>query len=366
MISAAVMAMSINLQPHVSPLSSWRSEFQQSPYTHARKKPALAPTTALLLFQQTNAWTPKYKHSTLLFSESPAVSNAGRFCYRFAGEGKHLNLALAFTCHDNGHGFAKLSTAATESSIGLTATVMDMGCTALVMAGAYGLVSFFDVLTKGNMLDQKLSRKFVHILSGLLFMMAWPFFSASADARYIAAIVPLANFLRLLIYGLKLAANEGLVNAVSREGRPEELLRGPLYYVLALIFCTIFFWRESPVGVVSLAMMCGGDGIADIIGRRFGQYKLPYNNEKSWAGSIAMFLFGFSISLGILCYLSLFGFIQLDWETAVRNVAIISMAATVVESLPVTWLLDDNISVPSTCILVGLCLFPTQSSYGIL
>jgi phytol kinase len=45
--------------------------------------------------------------------------------------------------------------------------------------------------------------------------------SASADARYIAAIVPLANLLRLLIYGLKVATNEGLVNAVSREGRPE-------------------------------------------------------------------------------------------------------------------------------------------------
>lgn len=357
--------MTMSIKPQVSPLSSWRTEFQQSPYTHARKKPALAPTTALLIFQQTNFWTRRYKHSTLFFSENP-VSNAGHLCYRFTGEGKLLNLALAFTCHDNGHGLAKLSSAATESSIGLTATAMDMGCTALVMAGAYGLVSFFDVLTKRNMLDQKLSRKFVHILSGLIFMMAWPLFSASADARYIAAIVPLANFLRLLIYGLKLATNEGLVNAVSREGRPEELLRGPMYYVMTLIFCTILFWRESPVGVVSLAMMCGGDGIADIIGRRFGQYKLPYNNEKSWAGSIAMFLFGYSISLGILSYFSLFGFIQLDWETTVRNVAIISMAATVVESLPVTRFLDDNISVPSTCILVGLCLFPTQSPYGIL
>lgn len=204
----------------------------------------------------------------------------------------------------------------------------------------------------------------MHILSGILFMMSWPLFSASEDARYIAAIVPLANFLRLLIYGLKLATNEALVNAVSRKGSPEELLRGPMYYVMALILCTIFFWRETPIGMVSLAMMCGGDGIADIIGRRFGQYKLPYNNEKSWAGSIAMFLFGFLISLGILYYFSLFGFIDLDWEITARNVAIISMAATVVESLPVTVtrFLDDNISVPSTCILVGLCLFPMQSS----
>lgn len=30
-----------------------------------------------------------------------------------------------------------------------------------------------------------------------------------------------------------------------------ELLRGPLYYVLVLLGATLFFWRESPVGVVS-------------------------------------------------------------------------------------------------------------------
>ncbi|KAH9327163.1 hypothetical protein KI387_007341, partial [Taxus chinensis] len=230
-------------------------------------------------------------------------------------------------------------------------TAWDMGCTSLIMLGAYGLVSGFDFLAKSNVLDQKLSRKLVHISSGLLFMMAWPLFSSSADARYITAIVPLANCARLLVYGLSYASNEGLVKAVSREGKPEELLRGPLYYVMVLIFCTTVFWRESPIGMVSLAMMCGGDGIADIMGRRFGGLKLPYNHEKSWAGSISMFVFGFLISLGVLSYFSKLGFIQLTWETIVQNVAIISVAATIVESLPVTQFLDDNISVPLTSIL---------------
>ena len=34
----------------------------------------------------------------------------------------------------------------------------------------------------------------------------------------------------------------------------------------------------------------GGDGLADIIGRRFGGVKLPWNTAKSWAGSLAMFI----------------------------------------------------------------------------
>lgn len=34
----------------------------------------------------------------------------------------------------------------------------------------------------------------------------------------------------------------------------------------------------------------GGDGLADIVGRRFGGVKLPWNSNKSWAGSLAMFI----------------------------------------------------------------------------
>jgi phytol kinase len=44
------------------------------------------------------------------------------------------------------------------------------------------------------------------------------------------------------------------------------------------------------IGAQVVALMCGGDGLADIIGRRFGGgAKLPHNRNKSWAGSAAMF-----------------------------------------------------------------------------
>lgn len=69
----------------------------------------------------------------------------------------------------------------------------------------------------------------------------------------------------------------------------QELLRGPLFYVLIMTAVTVVFWRESPVGMMVLSLMCGGDGLADIIGRRYGTAKLPFNKAKSWAGSLAMF-----------------------------------------------------------------------------
>ncbi|XP_034704779.1 phytol kinase 1, chloroplastic-like isoform X2 [Vitis riparia] len=212
------------------------------------------------------------------------------------------------------------------------ALLQDAGAAAVVTAGAYGLGLTFDNLTQRKVIEQSLSRKLVHILSGLLFMVSWSIFSTSTEARYFASLVPVVNCLR-------------------------ELLRGPLYYVLILLVCTMVFWRESPIGVISLSMMCGGDGIADIMGRRFGSLKLPYNQQKSWAGSISMFVFGFLISIGMLHYFSALGYFQLDWIWTMEKVALISLVATVVESLPTTKVVDDNISVPLASMVMACLSF---------
>ncbi|KAH8933659.1 hypothetical protein BDL97_18G041400 [Sphagnum fallax] len=136
----------------------------------------------------------------------------------------------------------------------------DVGVTFLVLLGGYVWVKVFNSLTKRQILGQKLSRKIVHITSGLLFALCWPFFSVSPWARYLAALVPASNGVRLLVYGLGILKDDGLVKSVSREGDPRELLRGPLYYVVVLVFCTILFWRDSPLSIIALAMMCAGDG----------------------------------------------------------------------------------------------------------
>ncbi|EOA21194.1 hypothetical protein CARUB_v10001540mg [Capsella rubella] len=244
-----------------------------------------------------------------------------------------------------------------SSAVATNSMLHDVGATVAVLGGAYALVVSFESLTKRNVIQQSLSRKLVHILSGLLFVLAWPIFSGSSEARYFAAFVPLVNGLRLVINGLSLSPNSTLIKSVTREGRPEELLKGPLFYVLALLISVVFFWRDSPIGMMSLAMMCGGDGIADIMGRKYGSVKIPYNPRKSWAGSISMFIFGFSISIGLLYYYSSLGYLDMNWGTTFQRVAIVSMVATVVESLPITDQLDDNVSVPLATILAAYLSF---------
>ncbi|KAG2242560.1 hypothetical protein Bca52824_095604 [Brassica carinata] len=233
----------------------------------------------------------------------------------------------------------------------------DVGATVAVLGGAYALVLIFESLTKRDVIPQRLSRKLVHILSGLLFVLSWPIFSASTEARYFAAFVPLVNGLRLVVNGLSISPNSTLIKSVTREGRPEELLKGPLFYVLALLVAAVFFWRDSPTGMISLAMMCGGDGIADIMGRKYGSYKIPYNPRKSLAGSISMFIFGFCISIGLLYYYSSLGYLHMNWETTFTRVVIVSLVATLVESLPITDQIDDNVSVPLATILAAYISF---------
>ncbi|KAK9124009.1 hypothetical protein Sjap_013611 [Stephania japonica] len=234
----------------------------------------------------------------------------------------------------------------------------DAGAAALVTAGAYGFVRTCDELTDRNLIQQFKQKSGAHFVWLAVHVFLANFQNSnSMEARYFAALVPFLNCLRLIIYGLQLIEDKGLVKSVSREGNPRELLRGPLYYVLILILCSILFWRESPIGMISLAMMCGGDGFADIMGRRFGSIKIPYNQQKSLVGSLSMFLFGFLISIGMLYYFSALGYFYLDWALTVERVALVSLVATLVESLPITDIVDDNISVPLSSMVMAFMFF---------
>ncbi|CAI5946308.1 unnamed protein product [Closterium sp. NIES-64] len=81
----------------------------------------------------------------------------------------------------------------------------------------------------------------------------------------------------------------------KEEGRVSEDF--PMRLSFSTDWLRYVFAITSPVGMLALVIMCGGDGVADIVGRRCGSWKLPWNEQKSWAGSAAMLLCGFALSL---------------------------------------------------------------------
>uniref|UniRef100_J3N5C6 Uncharacterized protein n=2 Tax=Oryza brachyantha TaxID=4533 RepID=J3N5C6_ORYBR len=250
----------------------------------------------------------------------------------------------------------------------------DAGAAVLTGAASFAVLSFWELVANRALLDQKLCRKLVHITVGLVYFLMWPFFSADdVYAPFLASIVIVLNIIKVTLIGLGIVKDEGVVNSMTRNGDCRELLKGPLYYACAITLTTIIFWRTSPISIAVICNLCAGDGVADIAGRRFGHAKLPYNPDKSYAGSVAMFLAGFLASIMYMCYFHLFGFVEESWRMVVAF-GVISLAAAIVESLPISTRLDDNLTVPVTSVFVGvlifyyvgarnLCCMSTDSSY---
>ncbi|XP_047960684.1 probable phytol kinase 3, chloroplastic [Salvia hispanica] len=221
---------------------------------------------------------------------------------------------------------------------------------------ALSLLKLWEQTAKRGIFDQKLNRKLVHITLGLAFMLCWPMFSPGRQGAIFAALIPAVNIIKMLLMGLGIWKDDATVKSMTRDGDYRELLKGPLYYASTITLASAIYWRTSPIAIAAVCNMCAGDGMADVVGRRFGGQKLPYNKNKSVNGSIAMASAGFLASLGFMLYYSSFGFMEGSMKT-VLGFLIVSAAAALVESHPLSSELDDNLTVPMTAVLVGSLVF---------
>ena len=139
---------------------------------------------------------------------------------------------------------------------------------------------------------------------------------------------------------------DGIVKAISRSGNREEALQGPLVYTLVLLLCTLLFFKNSPVGAIAIMQMAVGDGLADIVGRKYGQIKWPFSTSKSYIGTLAFVLSAFIASCGVLIFYNHTGSINVDIIHAWPKVLLISLICGTVELFEV--LGDDNWTVPAT------------------
>jgi len=200
-----------------------------------------------------------------------------------------------------------------------------------------------------------LSRKLIHIGTGPLFVACWLLFDQQSSARFLAAAIPLLITGQFVLVGTGAMKDEAAVQAMSRTGDRREILRGPLYYGLVFVAATLIYWKGSPIGIVALMLMCGGDGLAEIFGRRWGSTRLPWAQGKSWAGSLGMFLGGWLSAAGILWLFVAAGAFPGSISDYLLPITLIALAGTAVESLPVRDI--DNITVTATAALLGHLLF---------
>ena len=244
----------------------------------------------------------------------------------------------------------------------------DLSVSSLAIGGTLIWLQIWISLAKNGKIDSKLSRKIIHSGSAPIFMCLWPLYSNTPEAKYFASGVVFLQALRLAAAGLrkddirgmesskyKIVAKDiqpqesggsggSIVDAISRGGGKKEALQGPLVYTIMLFIGTFIWFRDSPAGVVGISQMAAGDGLADIVGRRFGKVKWSFAPTKSIAGTVGFIIAAIIVTTALVLLYGATGFLPMyTLEELLPKVALISVLCSAVELAPF-W--EDNISVP--------------------
>jgi phytol kinase len=215
-------------------------------------------------------------------------------------------------------------------------------------AVAAGWVGSSAAVGRRRLLPPHLSRKLLHIGTGPLSVACWPLYSGAASSAWLAASMPLAATAVFALVGSGAKPDAlGLSASATRSGRREELLRGPLLYGLVHAALAVACWR-TPAAVLTVAVLCGGNGAAEVVGRSVASPRLPWNGDKSVAGSLGCLTGGATVAAPLLrfCLRSgAFAPVAPDAGLA-AGVLLVAMIGAAVESLPAPVEGGDNVTVP--------------------
>jgi phytol kinase len=227
--------------------------------------------------------------------------------------------------------------------------------TLLTFAIAITFLRLMDVIAHRGWIDSKTSRKLIHIGTGPIFVLCWLMFPDLPVSRWLAALVPLLITVQFALVGLGVLKDEAAVKAMSRTGDRREILRGPLLYGIVFVVITLLYWKDSLIGIPALMMMCGGDGIADIVGRRVRSPKLPWSPQKSVAGSLSVFAGGWLMTIFVFAIYIWAGAFAGSMNQFLLPVTWIALGAMLIESLPFKDI--DNITLTIVSALIGHLVF---------
>jgi phytol kinase len=142
----------------------------------------------------------------------------------------------------------------------------------------------------------------------------------------------LASVITLLSYRFPLLPG---INSVGRQSL------GTFFYSVSFGILVAWFWylQQPQYAALGILVMTWGDGLAALIGQRFGKHKYKvFDTQKSWEGSLTMMLASFVVSSLIL--LATQGNI---WQTWVISM-VVAFIATVLEAFSSLGI--DNFTVP--------------------
>ena len=191
-------------------------------------------------------------------------------------------------------------------------------------------------LTTANV---EFTRKIVHIGSGNVILIAW-WFKLPPWVLLIASLI--ASFIAIISYFFPILPS---INSVERKSL------GTFFYAVSIGILTYWFWivNKPQYTAIGILIMAWGDGMAAIIGKRFGRH--PYQIlgiKKSWEGSLTMMGVSFLI-ISIILF-----FTGESVNLILTTSFLVSVLATGLEAFS-KWGID-NLTVPLSSAIVACYL----------
>lgn len=209
----------------------------------------------------------------------------------------------------------------------------------------FAVVGIMDFLVKKKNFPQDISRKLVHIAAGS-WLIAWLFFDDLHWSRYFNIAPAFIWTVLLLLKGFTASSDDEAVKTMTRTGDRRELLKGPLYFTVVMCLMGTVYYK-TPIALTAMGILGWGDGLAPVVGKRFGKHKFFILSEKSIEGSLAFLIFGF---FGALLF-NLFFYESID----IGFILAMAILATFVEAVSPKDL--DNLLIPLSIILAYLVYY---------
>ncbi len=214
--------------------------------------------------------------------------------------------------------------------------------TGFISIGIFLLITEF---TRRNFnLSTSLTRKFIHILTGLIVCFVALFLESNKPIQIFAFF-----YIFIDIWSLKTGRFQSI--------HPDRRSLGTIFYAVSVFILVSIFWGDNKsLFIITNLIMIIPDAMAAIIGERYAKdYFTPLGEKKSLIGAMTMLILTFTI-----VFISSYIFFSISIIDGIVIGIIIGIIATTAELLSIRG--SDNLSVP---LISGLFLFYifTSNSY---
>lgn len=200
---------------------------------------------------------------------------------------------------------------------------------ALVVVAWLAAVGGLSEVLRRSGYGPEITRKVVHIGAGHVILIAW-WLSVPAWSGIAASVV--FSLVALLSYRFPILPG---INSVGRKSL------GTFFYALSIGLLISWFWpiAQPQYAAIGILTMTWGDGLAALVGQRFGAHSYQiWGEKKSLEGSLTMLVVSYVVCAGILLWVQ--GPVTATWVIA----GVAAIMATALESASKYGV--DNLSVP--------------------